>query len=85
MVSIEDNGRVGGVRRGAAAALNDDGRRPRRSALHGIPQEFLEHAKRQAILDRIGLNAQTIARGIVERLAAEGHEPLPITERATHD
>ena len=44
--------------------------------LHGIPQEFLDHAKRDAILERIGLTAQTIARGIVERLAAEGHDPL---------
>ena len=43
------------------------------------------YAERQSILDRIGLNAQTIARGIVERVAAEGHEPLPITEKATRD
>jgi 1-deoxy-D-xylulose-5-phosphate synthase len=54
-------------------------------SLHGIPQEFLQHAERKAVLDRIGLNAQTIARGIVERLAAEGHEPLPISEKATRD
>ncbi|HWM74667.1 MAG TPA: hypothetical protein VNQ53_13040, partial [Nocardioides sp.] len=36
--------------------------------LHGIPQEFLGHAKRAAILARIGLTSQTIARGIVEDL-----------------
>jgi 1-deoxy-D-xylulose-5-phosphate synthase len=34
--------------------------------IHGIPQEFLAHAKRAAILERVGLTAQTIARSIVE-------------------
>ena len=44
---------------------------------HGIPQEFLDHAKRDAILERIGLTAQALARGIVEDVTAldrgEGH------------
>jgi 1-deoxy-D-xylulose-5-phosphate synthase len=38
--------------------------------LHGIPQEFLDHAKRDVILARIGLDAQTIARTIVEDVTA---------------
>ena len=38
--------------------------------LHGIPQEFLAHAKRAVILDRIGLTAQALARGIVEHVSA---------------
>ena len=38
----------------------------------------------RAILDRIGLNADH-HRGVVERFAAEGHEPLPITEKASRD
>jgi 1-deoxy-D-xylulose-5-phosphate synthase len=70
VVSIEDNGRVGGVGSALLQLLTDEGVSTPFS-LHGIPQEFLDHAERQAILDRIGLNAQTIARGIVERLAAE--------------
>ena len=37
---------------------------------HGIPQEFLDHAKRDAILERIGLTAQSLARGIVEDVTA---------------
>jgi 1-deoxy-D-xylulose-5-phosphate synthase len=82
VVSIEDNGRVGGVGSALLQLFTDEGVTTPFS-LHGIPQEFLAHAERQVILDRIGLNAQTIARGIVERLAAEGHEPLEITERAT--
>jgi 1-deoxy-D-xylulose-5-phosphate synthase len=70
VVSIEDNGRVGGVGAALLQLLSDQGVTTPLS-LHGIPQEFLQHAERQAILDRIGLNAQTIARGIVERLAAD--------------
>jgi 1-deoxy-D-xylulose-5-phosphate synthase len=84
VVSIEDNGRVGGVGSALLQLLTDEGVTTPFS-LHGIPQEFLSHAERQVILDRIGLNAQTIARGIVERLAAEGLEPLQITEQATRD
>ena len=82
VVSIEDNGRVGGAGAALLQVLTAE-RVTTPFSLHGIPQEFLHHAERQSILDRIGLNAQTIARGIVERLAAEGHEPLPITENAT--
>ncbi|MBO0846784.1 MAG: 1-deoxy-D-xylulose-5-phosphate synthase [Nocardioides sp.] len=84
VVTIEDNGRVGGVGSTLLQLLTDSGVTTPFS-MHGIPQEFLKHAERQAILDRIGLNAQTIARGIVERLAADGPEPLPITERAVQD
>jgi 1-deoxy-D-xylulose-5-phosphate synthase len=84
VVSIEDNGRVGGAGAALLQVLNAEGIATPFS-LHGIPQEFLRHAERQAILDRIGLNAQAIARGVVERFAAEGYEPLPLTERATHD
>jgi len=69
VVSIEDNGRVGGVGSALLQLLNAEGVTTP-FALHGIPQEFLQHAERQAILDRIGLNAQTIARGIVERITA---------------
>jgi 1-deoxy-D-xylulose-5-phosphate synthase len=84
VVSIEDNGRIGGAGAALLQQLTDEGVTTPFS-LHGIPQEFLQHAERTAILDRIGLNAQTIARGIVERLAAEGHEPLPITEKVIRD
>jgi 1-deoxy-D-xylulose-5-phosphate synthase len=84
VVSIEDNGRVGGAGATLLQLLGDAGVTTPFS-LHGIPQEFLRHAERQAILDRIGLNAQTIARGVVERLAAEGHDAVPLSERAARD
>ena len=69
VVSIEDNGRVGGCGAVLLQTLNDAGvTTPFR--LHGIPQEFLGHAKRAVILERIGLTAQALARGIVEDVAA---------------
>ena len=52
----------------AAAAQRRAGGHPFRQ--HGIPQEFLDHAKRDAILERIGLTAQALARGIVEDVTA---------------
>jgi 1-deoxy-D-xylulose-5-phosphate synthase len=69
VVSVEDNGRIGGFGANLLQLLTDQGvRTPFR--LHGIPQEFLEHAKREAILERIGLTAQPLARSIVEDVTA---------------
>ncbi|QBR90999.1 1-deoxy-D-xylulose-5-phosphate synthase [Nocardioides euryhalodurans] len=71
VVHLEDNGRVGGVGARLLQELNDAGvTTPFR--LHGIPQEFLDHAKRAVILERIGLDAQSLARGIVEDVTALG-------------
>jgi 1-deoxy-D-xylulose-5-phosphate synthase len=80
VVSVEDNGRIGGCGAVLLQTLNDAGvTTPFR--LHGIPQEFLDHAKRGAILERIGLTSQTIARGIVEDLVllpeGAGNAPAP--------
>jgi 1-deoxy-D-xylulose-5-phosphate synthase len=79
VVTIEDNGRVGGAGSTLLQRLTDEGVTTPFS-LHGIPQEFLDHAERSAILERIGLTAQTIARGIVERLAADGQESLAVAD-----
>ncbi|WP_109506228.1 1-deoxy-D-xylulose-5-phosphate synthase [Nocardioides speluncae] len=69
VVSIEDNGKVGGCGAVLLQTLNDAGvHTPFR--LHGIPQEFLDHAKRAAILERIGLTPQAIALEIVEDITA---------------
>jgi 1-deoxy-D-xylulose-5-phosphate synthase len=69
IASVEDNGRVGGCGAALLQALNDaEVTTPYR--LHGIPQEFLGHAKRASILERIGLDAQSLARGIVEDVTA---------------
>jgi 1-deoxy-D-xylulose-5-phosphate synthase len=72
VVSLEDNGEVGGCGAVLLQTLNAAGvHTPYR--LHGIPQEFLSHAKRAVILERIGLDPQTLARGIVEDITAIDH------------
>ncbi|KAB8192425.1 1-deoxy-D-xylulose-5-phosphate synthase [Nonomuraea phyllanthi] len=65
---VEDNGRVGAVGDAVARLLRDaDVDVPVRT--YGIPQEFLDHAKRAAILSRIGLTAQDLARQVTEAVA----------------
>ena len=72
VVSLEDNGVIGGCGAVLLQTLNEAGvHTPFR--LHGIPQEFLDHAKRAVILERIGLSAQTLALGIVEDMSAVAH------------
>jgi len=67
VVTIEDGIRVGGIgtriRQAMRAAQVD-------TALNevGLPDEFLEHATREEILDRVGLNAQTISRDIIAQV-----------------
>jgi 1-deoxy-D-xylulose-5-phosphate synthase len=67
VVTIEDGIRVGGigtrVRQDLRAAQID-------TALSeiGLPDEFLEHATRAEILERVGLNAQNISREIVAQV-----------------
>ncbi|MDP9866657.1 MULTISPECIES: 1-deoxy-D-xylulose-5-phosphate synthase [Streptosporangium] len=68
VVVVEDNGRVGGVGDAVARMLRDaDVDVPVRT--YGIPQRFLDHAKRAKILNEIGLNSQDIAREITEAVA----------------
>ena len=79
MVSIEDNGETGGCGAVLLQTLNAAGvHTPFR--LHGIPQEFLDHAKRAAILERIGLTPQAIALDIVEHMTslADGRSPRDV-------
>jgi len=60
VVTVEDNGRVGGVGTAVAQALRDaDVDLPTREL--GIPQEFLDHASRSEILDELGLTGPGIA------------------------
>ncbi len=69
VVSIEDNGIVGGCGSVLLQTLNAAGvTTPVR--LHGIEQEFLGHAKRGVILERLGLTPQALALGIVENISA---------------
>ena len=65
---VEDNGRVGAVGDAVARLLRDaDVDVPVRT--FGIPQEFLDHAKRAKILSVIGLTGQGLARDLTEAVA----------------
>ncbi|GAA4867737.1 1-deoxy-D-xylulose-5-phosphate synthase [Kitasatospora terrestris] len=69
VVTIEDNGRAGGVGSAVAQALRDaDVDVPLRD--FGIPQEFLDHASRDQILAEIGLTAPAIAAKVLATVGA---------------
>ncbi|MGI8578751.1 MAG: 1-deoxy-D-xylulose-5-phosphate synthase [Nocardioidaceae bacterium] len=69
VVSVEDNGRVGGCGSALQQTLMDaDVDVP--VHVFGIPQEFLAHAKRAAILEQVGLTGPGLAREITARVAA---------------
>jgi 1-deoxy-D-xylulose-5-phosphate synthase len=65
VVSVEDNGIVGGCGSVLLQTLNA-ARVDTPVRLHGIPQQFLRHAKRAKLLEEAGLSAQALARCIVE-------------------
>ncbi|MBY9073567.1 1-deoxy-D-xylulose-5-phosphate synthase [Nocardioides sp. WL0053] len=69
VVSVEDNGIVGGCGSVLLQTLNE-ARVDTPVRLHGIPQRFLHHAKRAKILEEIGLTAQALARSVVEDVTA---------------
>jgi 1-deoxy-D-xylulose-5-phosphate synthase len=57
VVTIEDNGIVGGIGSALVVACADAGLSVRATRL-GIPQRFLDHAGRPALLEQFGLTAQ---------------------------
>jgi 1-deoxy-D-xylulose-5-phosphate synthase len=68
VVVVEDNGRVGASGDAVARALRDaDVDVPVRT--YGIPQRFLDHAKRPKLLAEFGLTGQDLAREITEGIA----------------
>jgi len=68
VVTVEDNGRAGGFGDAAGRLLRDAGMStPLRT--FGLPQEFLEHGKREEVLADAGLVPQHLARGITEAVA----------------
>ncbi len=68
VVTVEDNGRAGGVGSAVSQALRDaDVDVPLRD--FGIPRRFLEHASRKEVLADIGLTAPDIARQVTGLVA----------------
>ncbi|MEV4615362.1 1-deoxy-D-xylulose-5-phosphate synthase [Kitasatospora sp. NPDC049258] len=79
VVTVEDNGRAGGVGAAVAQALRDGGvDTPLRDL--GIPQEFLNHAGRGEILEEIGLTGT----GVAAQTAAFAKHLLPIRGANPH-
>jgi 1-deoxy-D-xylulose-5-phosphate synthase len=69
VVTVEDNGRVGGFGDAVARLLRDnDVDTPVRT--FGLPQEFIEHGERAELLERFGLVPQQLARVITEMVAS---------------
>ncbi|HEY2574668.1 MAG TPA: 1-deoxy-D-xylulose-5-phosphate synthase [Streptosporangiaceae bacterium] len=65
---VEDNGRAGGFGDAVCRLLRDhDVETPAKT--FGLPQEFLEHGDRNAILDDMGLTPQHLARQVTEAVA----------------
>ncbi|WP_019145582.1 1-deoxy-D-xylulose-5-phosphate synthase [Aeromicrobium massiliense] len=67
VVTFEDNGRVGGVGASITAALQDAGIATP-VAVHAVAQEFLDHAKRDVVLGRLGLTPDAVASDTLRRL-----------------
>jgi 1-deoxy-D-xylulose-5-phosphate synthase len=68
VVTVEDNGRVGGFGDAVARLLRDhDVDVPVKT--FGLPQEFLAHGTRQEVLDEAGLTSQQLALRITEAVA----------------
>jgi 1-deoxy-D-xylulose-5-phosphate synthase len=68
VVTVEDNGRAGGVGSAIAQALRDaEVDVPLRD--FGVPQEFLDHATRDEILNEIGLTAPAISAKVAALVA----------------
>jgi 1-deoxy-D-xylulose-5-phosphate synthase len=67
---VEDNSRVGGVGDAVARMLRD-GQVDVPVRTFGIPQAFLDHAKRADILHDIGLTPQGLARDITAAIARD--------------
>jgi 1-deoxy-D-xylulose-5-phosphate synthase len=68
VVTVEDNGRVGGFGDAVCRLLRDhDSETPVKT--FGLPQQFLGHGDRGEILDEAGLTSQHLARLITEAVA----------------
>jgi 1-deoxy-D-xylulose-5-phosphate synthase len=76
VVTVEDNGRVGGFGDAVARMLRDhEVDTPVRT--FGLPQEFLEHGERARLLEDAGLAPQHLARLTTEMVAGRTPELVP--------
>jgi 1-deoxy-D-xylulose-5-phosphate synthase len=76
VVTVEDNGRVGGFGDAVCRLLRDHDVATR-AMTFGLPQEFLAHGDRLEILEDAGLTPQHLARQITEAVARLAPEFVP--------
>jgi 1-deoxy-D-xylulose-5-phosphate synthase len=69
VVTIEDNGVVGGVGCAVADHLRDAGSSVQVRTI-GVPQRFLDHDTRAHILEEVGLTAQGIGHRVIGWISA---------------
>ncbi|MFI9787212.1 1-deoxy-D-xylulose-5-phosphate synthase [Kitasatospora sp. NPDC051984] len=80
VVTVEDNGRTGGVGAALAQAMRDAGiDTPLRDL--GVPREFLAHASRGELLEEIGLTGT----GVAAQTAAHARRLLPGTRTGVQE
>jgi len=87
VITLEDGVRVGGVGTRVRQELRSAGVDTAVDEL-GLPDEFLEHATREEILESAGLTAQAIARDVVAQVLGSRipvARPLPETESAVSE
>lgn len=78
---VEDNGRAGGFGDAVCRLLRDHGvDTPART--FGLPQEFIGHGERSAILAEAGLTAQLLALKITEIVAHATKRPSALEQRS---
>ncbi|HTX28655.1 MAG TPA: 1-deoxy-D-xylulose-5-phosphate synthase [Streptosporangiaceae bacterium] len=81
VVTVEDNGLVGGFGDAVARLLRDhDVDVPVKT--HGLPQEFLPHGTRDEVLEEAGLTPQQLALRITEAVARRSSGEAPETHEA---
>ena len=81
VISIEDGIRVGGIGTRIRQDLRDAGVDTAVTEL-GLPDEFLDHAERAEILERVGLTPQHIARDVVAQVLGS---KIPIARPLNED
>ena len=79
VVTVEDNGRVGGFGDAVSRLLRDHDVDVAVKSF-GLPQEFLPHGTRDEILEVAGLTAQHVARAITEAVALRSPAPADSSE-----
>ena len=72
LVTIEEGALVGGFGAAVAELLEDRGLRACRLLRLGLPDAFIEHGERKALLAALGLDAAGIAGAVRDRLRQEG-------------